>query len=307
MTHGVPPWVPLVGVAAVGAAVLIWVALRPAPDGSRRLEGRLPGEVGGWSLEASDRYDRTSIFGYIDGHAEVYLAYDLHWCLARRYRGPDGEPDLVLDVFRLATPADAFGVLTHQGEGGQVNIGQGGRLSPGWLSFWQGPFFVSVYAEGESPAALAAVSEMGRLAAAAIEERGEPPAIWEALPDAGLDRERTAYLHHPLILEANLAAVRGDPFGLSSRTPAVVAHYEREGVDAALVVVDYPEPGAAHAAFQRVLAELLPEDGGNGLRRSGDGSWGGARVAGRRLAVVLGAAQPGVTTALLDETVGGDP
>lgn len=307
MTHGVPPWVPLVGLAVVAAAVLIWVALRPAPDGARGLDGRLPGEVGGWSLAASERYDRTSIFGYIDGHAEVYLAYDLRWCLARRYRGPDGEPDVVLDVFRLASSADAFGVFTHQGEGGRVDIGQGGRLSPGWLSFWQGPYFVSVYAEGETPAALAAVSEMGRSVAAAIGESGEPPAILAALPGAGLDRRRTVYLHHPLILEANLAAVRGDPFALSSRTPAVVAHYQRHGVDAALVVVDYPDADAARDALERVCAELLPEDAGDGLRRSGDGGWGGARLEGRRLAVALGSARAETAAALLDETVGGGP
>ncbi len=307
MTHGVPPWVPFVGVAAVAAAVLIWVVLRPAPDDARRLERHLPGEVGDWAVEGTDRYGRTSIYSYIDGHAEVYLAYDLRWCLARRYRGPAGEPDLVLDVFRFATPADASGVLSHQGEGERVAVGQGGRLIPGWLSFWKGPFFVSVYAEGESPAALAAVLEMGRAVAAAIDETGQPPAILAALPGAGLDRQRIVYLHHPLILESHLPAARGNPFALSSRTPAVVAHYERDGVGADLVMVDYPDPGGARDALQRVYAELLPDDAGNRLRRSGDGSWGGARLAGRRLAVVLGSAQAEMAAALLDDAAGGDP
>jgi hypothetical protein len=51
----------------------------------RSLEETIPAEADGW--EASEpvaHFDTETIFDYIDGHAEVYLAYGMKRSLARR-------------------------------------------------------------------------------------------------------------------------------------------------------------------------------------------------------------------------------
>ena len=111
------------------------------------LQQRLPKHVNGWTAEQTDRvYDEKTIFSYINGGAEVYKAYNLQRCLSRRYTILNG-PAIVLDIFDMRTPQDAFGVFTHDTDGEVVNVGQDARLRSGWLSFWKHRFFVSIYVD----------------------------------------------------------------------------------------------------------------------------------------------------------------
>ena len=124
---------------------------RTAGDRLEGLRAALPDSIDGWTCEDEDAiYDAESIYSYIDGHAEVYLAYGMRRCLARSYRGPAGESGITVDVFEMPTTADAFGVFTHDRDGDPVEIGADGLFRYGWLSFWQGSFFVSVYAEEDT-------------------------------------------------------------------------------------------------------------------------------------------------------------
>ena len=146
MQQGTALWIVLVAVAIVAvAAIAAWFLLKPATAPLDAMGDRLPERVGDWvAADAPIRYDTESIFGYIDGHAEVYLAYGMRGCLARRFSGPEDEADLVLDVFEMASPADAFGVFTHDQDGEPAGVGQDSLLRYGWLSFWKGRFFVSI-------------------------------------------------------------------------------------------------------------------------------------------------------------------
>ena len=112
-----------------------WVAcasvLMACSDGSAPATGggagpKMPAQAAGWTaVEEAEAYDTESIYTYIDGHAEVYMAYGMKRCLSQRYAGPEGEPDIVLDLFEQASPADAFGVFTHDRDGEEVDVGQG--------------------------------------------------------------------------------------------------------------------------------------------------------------------------------------
>src|SRR5512139_2940456 len=182
----------------------------------------LPDEAAGWRAKApADRYDRRTIFEYIDGHGEVYLAYGMSACDTRRYAGPEGEGDVVVDAFEMASPADAFGVFTHSREGEPVDLGQGASYGYGTLFFWKGRHFVSVYAERESERARGAVMALGRALAASIGETGDPPALALRLPREGLDETSIVYLRHPRILEAHVPVGPDNPLGVGPQAPAV--------------------------------------------------------------------------------------
>ena len=103
----------------------------PPEDDLELVRANLPREVAGWrAVDEDEVYDQESIFSYIDGQAEVYLAYGMKRCLARRYVGPEGEPDIVVDLFELASAADAYGVFTHDRDGEDIDVGQGALLRP---------------------------------------------------------------------------------------------------------------------------------------------------------------------------------
>jgi hypothetical protein len=284
---------------------LLSLLLLPTACGDRggdvaSLRPLVPAQAGAW--QAADRgelYDRESIFSYIDGHAEVYLAYGMKGCLARRYTGPSGEADIALDVFEMASPADAYGVFTYDRDGERVDIGHDGLYRYGWLSFWKGSFFVSVTAESESAAARDAVLELGRSVSALIAGDGTPPPLVGELPAGGLDASSVRFLHSQQILDTHLYLGEGEVLGLAPDTPAALARYLRDGLSAHLLLVDYPEPARAERAASALAARLVPGSAEGGPAVASEGRWHAVRRRGARLVAVVGAATEELAHALL--------
>lgn len=294
----------LILVLLVGLMVVSVVGCGDRRAGSGPLDGlraALPQTVDGWTKEGSAQlYDQDSIFSYIDGHAEVYLAYGMRRCLAQRYAGtPDG-PGIVVDIFELATPADAYGVFTHDQEGEPTAIGNEALLRHGWLSLWKGPYFVSVYAEGEAEGARAALLELGRGVAAAIPEAGERPALVADLPSGGLVPRSVRYLHDQQTLNTVLFLSEDNVLLLSPETAAVVARYNRESGSGYLLLVDYPDAQRRQRAEAEFAGRML---GGrsDGPVDLGDGGWYAVAGSGRRLVVVLDADGSELAASLLEE------
>jgi hypothetical protein len=289
--------------AVVAAGIGTWMLLHSDEEPMRGLERDLPTAVDGWrAMDAGVLYDPESIFSYIDGHAEIYLAYGMRGCLARRYAGPEGEGAVVLDVFWLASSEDAFGIFTFDREGEEVDIGQGALLRNGWLSLWKDRFFVSVYAEEDSPRARDAMLALGRQVADSIPAEGRLPAVLTALPAAGRDDRSVRFLRSHEILNIHLAASHDNVLHLSSNTAAAMARYERDGARAWLIVVDYTLPEEAEKArrsFGQTVAGDQPDRGTEG--ESGSSLFAGARVDRRRLAVVIEATTRELVDSLLGE------
>lgn len=282
-------------------------APHPADSPLSAIGEQLPEAVGQW--RAASRpvvYSPETIFDYIDGHAEVYLAYGFRGSIARRYLGPDEEGDIVLDVFELASPEDAYGVFTHDQDGEDAALGQGSLFRYGWLSFWKGPFFVSIYSEGESDQARDAVFELGRGVAATIPTGGSLPAIVGLLPKRGLDPRSVRYLHDPTILAAHLAFEGGQVLRLGPDAVAALGRYDLAESHASLLLVSYRDPADAGSAGSDFTELFL---GGEGEpQEHPDGWYAMARLPWNPevLAFVVRAGSAEQARNILDE-VGTDP
>jgi len=275
---------------------------RTGEPGVARLRAQLPEEALGWrAVDRGELYDQESIFSYIDGHAEVYLAYGMTGCLVRRYAGPQGEADVTLDVFEMASPADAYGVFTYDRDGERVDVGREGLFRYGWLSFWKGTFFVSVTAEADTEAARAAVLELGRSVAALIDRDGVPPPLVGELPAGGLDASSVRYLRSQQILDTHLWLGEGEVLGLASDTPVALARYLRDGRSAHLLLVDYPDQRRAERAAEALAGRLIAGSPGGGPAVAQDGRWHAVRQRGARLVAVIGAANEELAAALLGD------
>ena len=262
----------------------------PTGTESGSIDASLPAEVGGWrAIDEVSVYDTESIYSYIDGHAEVYMAYGMVRCLSRRYSGPEGEPEIVLDLFEQASAADAFGVFTHDRDGEEVDIGQGGLFRHGWLSFWKGHWFGSVYVEGESEASKEAVLALGRAAADAIAEVGEVPPLVADLPAEGLDPRSVRFLHTQEILNGVVYLGYENALQFGPEVDAVVGRYQRPEGGGWLLLVDYPDDASAE------LAEGGAIEAGIAVRRQGS-----------RLAAVLAPEPQTAGDGLLADAFGGE-
>ena len=59
----------------------------------------LPAELQGWKYDGHEKvYDRKTIFNYIDGGGEVYLAYGFTEVLVRTYE-KKGQPSMEIAIF----------------------------------------------------------------------------------------------------------------------------------------------------------------------------------------------------------------
>jgi hypothetical protein len=267
---------------------------------------RFPDQVDGWRAAGEPQvFDPETIFSYIDGHAEVYLAYGMRSCESMRYVGREGEGDIVVDVFELASPDDAFGVFTVDLDGEVVPVGHDGRYRYGWLSFWKGPFFVSVYAEEEAEAARNAVFELGHAVAVSIDEDADRPDLVGTLPTAGLDRGSIRFLRSEQILRTHLYLGEGSVAGLTPETSAILAKFSRDQWTAYLLVVDFPDTAAADRGLSVFSGRFLDDEGDREVVQDSVDRWYGARREGSRVALVIGAGTEDLALSLLDETLPG--
>ncbi len=265
-----------------------------------RLKRDLPSRVGPWTAAGQDRFfDAETLFGYIDGGAEVYRAYNLRQCLARRYI-VNGGPSIFLDIFDMGASEDAYGVFTHDLDGEKVAIGQDGRLRPGWLSFWKDRYFVSIYAEEETQASQNAVIELGRKVADAIGGTGARPELISRLPSEGLQADRIRYLHHPIVLNFHYYLSDENILHISRDTAVVLADYRFGDQTATLLLVQYPTPEKAIRSQEDFLNHYIPDANARGAALLENNRWAAIRRKNNLLAIVLEADSEARAESLLD-------
>ncbi len=271
-------------------------------DSLKMLLEALPGHIEGWTAEPGDRFfDDKTIFDYINGTGEVYRAYNMLKCLSRRYINPHGPP-IVLDIFHMGSSEDAFGVFTHDQDGETIQTGQDGLYQHGWLRFWKGRFFVSIYAEEETAAAQRSVKELGKEVASLITVQGSRPGILKLLPSEGLKPRSPRYLHNHEVLNYHFYLSSENILNLGSHTDVVLAEYRRGEESARLLLVLYPTEREIKKAYARLLRHYIPgADGAEKLVLLENGKWSGAAVKGKLLAAVFDAYSPGLGEKLLRE------
>ena len=270
----------------VGIVTLMMTSSANA-DAFKELRENLPKAINGWNAAPEDHlYNEKTLFDYINGAAEVYRAYNMKQCLARRYHTKQG-PAIVLDIFDMESSADAFGVFTHDTDGNPVAVGQDGRYRPGWLSFWKDRYFISIYMEEETAEAKKAVLELGRRIASRIKGFGNKPEFLNRLPKDGLQTQSIRYLHHPIVLNYHYYISDENILNLSPQSEAVLAAYQWSGREALLLMVQYPDVKTANAANGNFFSTYLPDADPTGAARLEDGKWSAALQKDELLIIVL--------------------
>lgn len=265
------------------------------------LAASLPRTAGEWTAREPDRtYDAETIFDYIDGAGEVYRAYDMRECLSRRYDASPG-PSIVVDIFDMGSSADAFGVFTHDRDGDPLDLGQGALYRPGWLSFWKGRFFVSIFLERETPAAKQTAIGIARNVDSLIRERGPGPQVLGHLPPEGLLTRSVRYFHHPHLLNYHFFLSDENLLSLGPDTDALLASYRRGEERAKLLLARYPSTDKAEEARNRFSSLYIPEAGKGAPVLLENRKWSAAARKGRLLAIVLEADSRTLAEGLLNE------
>jgi hypothetical protein len=239
----------------------------------------LPAEISGWKWDGKEKtYDSRTIFDYIDGAAEMYLAYGFQGLVVWRYEKAGGPPILV-ERYELASPEDAYGVFSYEHQDEPVGIGQGSEFGGGLLRFWKGTYLVTVYAEGEGQGVEDAILSMGKAAVQAIPADGAEPKIVQLLPGKEFGRidKSTRYLKSHILLNQRFFISHENLLNLSRKTEAVLAAYSREKQKVQLLLIRYPNADEAKSALRSFKKAYMPEAGEKDRLKTEDKKWTFAR------------------------------
>jgi len=81
-----------------------------------------PAGIAGWVLtEAPRAFAKDSLYGYVDGGAEIFLQYGFRnlWVYRFLPEKPEGDKEITLELYRMASPAAAFGIFSTRREGNE--------------------------------------------------------------------------------------------------------------------------------------------------------------------------------------------
>ena len=264
----------------------------------------LPVEVGGWKWDGKEStYNSRTVFDYINGAAELYLAYGFQGLKVRRFEKP-GSPPINLEVYEMASPEDAYGVFSFEYQDDPAGIGQGSEFGGGLLRFWKGKYFASVYAEGEGEGVEPAILGIGRAAAQGIPTTGPEPKLIQLLPgkELGLVDKSTRYLKSHVLLNQRFFISHQNLLNLSRKTEAVLAVYSRGRQKTQLLLIRYANADEAGSALKTFKKAYMPEAGDRDRVKTEDKKWTFARQQKEYLLLVFSAPAESDADALLKAT-----
>jgi hypothetical protein len=272
--------------------------------GKMNPEISLPAEAAGWTWDGKDmKYDSETLFEYIDGAAELYLAYGFQDLRVQKFE-KSNQPPITVELYEMASSEDAYGLFSFERQDEAVGIGQGSEFGGGLLRFWKGKYFVSIYADEGGVEVESAILTMGRATADLIQGTGPEPELVGLIPgkELGLVDRSVRYLKSHILLNHWFFIAHENILNLSRRTEAVLAQYTREDQKSHLLLIQYPSVNEARDAYQSFIAAYLPDAGGKDLLKTEDQKWTMARQRDEVVIVVFGAPTAADAEVLLKAT-----
>lgn len=222
------------------ALTIIVTALTTAAQTSKELVTMLPA-VDGWTLSKEvEVFTGENLFDRINGAAEGYLKCNFVEMTSVDYTKNGTDKYVTLQMYRHASPADAFAIYSSERSPGPtfLKIGAEGYRDAGLVYFLCGSMYVKVMSSDESAETAAMMEKIARTLAAKIAPNAALPAILKAFP-----QENKKPLSETYIIESFI----GHKFML----PAWRATYSKDGKEYHLFIIE----ARTKADMEKMLAD----------------------------------------------------
>lgn len=146
-------------------------------------------EVESWRLsEAAKSYAPQTLFEYIDGAADIYLAYDFKELAVGQYKKGNKNQSLTLEIYDMGDEKNAFGIYSSERfiDNRFISIGNQGYLEEGNLNFIVGKYYAKLlcFDCGEESAEI--LKLFSQKVAERIKDKGHLPQLLGFFPKEGL-------------------------------------------------------------------------------------------------------------------------
>lgn len=232
---------------------------------------KLPEKLDGWKLEGPPRrITRETIFDYMDGGGELYLAYKFNQLLVYKYlNGSNNE--ILVEIYEMLHSDEAFGLLSLDWTGepvvlkpelaelpeNQATPNLTALYGEGLLRAGVGNLYLRVLAERESAGIKEAILQIGKSVAVMSQQPALPEILSLIQPDPKsrwrIKKDRTSYFHSHLILNSLYYLSHENILHLSQDCEGLYTEWAEAGTDirrtARLFLLRYPEAARARQAL----------------------------------------------------------
>jgi hypothetical protein len=214
------------------------------------------GFSGAWKKNGPTKVFRSEdLYGHINGGAEAFLELGFDQLTVQKYQ--DGANELTVELYRMTDPTAARGIyLARCGkETPDPALKERHTASRQQILLQRNRYYLVLY----NTAGGAANAPMLVKAAQAIVPKlpaDAPVPALALLPPAGLVPGSARIIRGPVGLQALYTLGDGDILQLGGNITGAAGDYKDAGGAITLIVVDYPTPAAATAAFKHLKANL---------------------------------------------------
>ena len=261
-------------------------------------------DVHGWKPAGdTSLYNSKTIFQYMNGAAELYLAYNFRELKTVRFENP-GKPSIIVEVYDMASSEDAYGVFTFEKQDPDAGIGQGSEFGGGLLRFWKGRNFVTIFGEEPGQDIEEAILILGRRIAGSIVHTGDPPRIILCLPDKALSysRKDVWFFRSHIHLNQRYFVARANILMLTLDVGAVFGRYETRDGRIHVLLVHYPSPDKAESALSSFKNTYMHDAGPSDSVKTENGRWTSMARLDRYVVVVFDAVDESTSLNLINVT-----
>ncbi|HVP37195.1 MAG TPA: DUF6599 family protein [Terriglobales bacterium] len=232
-------------------------------------------------FEKSDQakiFDRKNLYDYLDGGAELYLAYDFQRLVVQDYKS--GETSITVEVYSMETSQDAFGLYSLDQEGEDVQIGDRATYGSGLLKFWKGNYLVRITDMSGNDRFIEAILDLGKNISQNIAPKGKPPELLAKLPADGLVPHSERFFHKQIILNNLYFLSTENLLNLNEKTSAVMGDYLLGKMNLKLLLISYPDTSIAKYAFENFCNRYLKTSlsGNRVIQKVEEGKFAGAEL-----------------------------
>jgi len=200
-------------------------------------------------IEGPTYYSPENLFDYINGGAELFLAYGfLELLVVELAEDRDRADRATLEIYNMGTLGNAFGVFKTEAGNKVYRLpgGSEGRLENGFLQFYKGKFYVKVFLSPQPQADPRVVEEIGKTIEARIKGSFSQPAFFALFPV----RYR---------IEGSEKYTSKDFLGQSFFKGIASADYKQGGKAYTIFISVKPHREEAEKAFQKYREYLISE------------------------------------------------
>ena len=216
----------------------------------------LPDSILGWHVEEKDQiYTSDNLYTFIDGGAELYLAYGFQKLFHRIYIRP-GYPDVLVDVYDMGTSANAFGIFMHSRQKIDTTFGQGSEYVQGFLNFWKNKYFISILALAETPQSKKLIFKLASLIEKQIKNEGEIPPLVKKLPQKGLKPATVRYFRNFIWINSYFSFPDKNIFNIDQHDQIAMAKYQN---GTTVLLIHYAHPKKAEQVWQQLKSKYCPQ------------------------------------------------